>query len=123
MADDPTLVYSDDRVRRLRIALGLGAGLCTVFGVLALLGAGQREEARTIALLLGLVGLVGAAWCVVAWRLLAVPVSRVKRLVVVIGAILVFLGLLTGPVVLFSLPFALLGLTVIFLALISDEVS
>ncbi len=123
MAPEPTLVFSDDRVRRLRIALGIAAGVCTVFGVLALVGAGQREEARTLALLLGLIGLVGAAWCVIAWRLLARPDRRVKRLVVVVGAMLVFLGLLTGPVVFFSLPFALLGLTVIFLGLIADEVS
>lgn len=122
MVAEPALVYSDDRVRRLRIALGLGAGLCALFGVLALVGAGQREQLVSIALVLGLIGLVGAAWCVAAWRLLAAPDRRAKRLVVAVGAMLVLLGLLTGPVVLFSLPFALLGLTVLFLALIADEV-
>ena len=122
MAGDPDLVFSDDRVRRLRIALGVASGLCAVFAVLALLGTGQRADAGTAALVLGLIGVVATAWCLVTWRLLSVPDRRAKRLVVVVGVMLIFLGLLTGPVVVLSLPFALLGLVTVFLALIADEV-
>ena len=122
MAGDSDLVYGDDRVRRLRIALGVAAGLCVLFGVLALLGAGQAEDGRTAALLIAVIGFSAAGWSVVTWRALARPDARAKRLVIAIGATLVLLGLLTGPVVLFSLPFALLGLSTIFLGVLADEV-
>ena len=122
MAGDTDLVLGDDRVRRLRIALGVAAGLSALFGVLALIGAGQADDGRTAALLLGVIALSVAGWCVVTWRTLAHADARAKRLVIAVGAALVLLGLLTGPVVLFSLPFALLGLSVVFLGVLADEV-
>ncbi|MEJ7831771.1 MAG: hypothetical protein WKF79_07045 [Nocardioides sp.] len=117
------LVYTEDRVRRLRTALGVAAALgavCAVFAVL--IGVRVDEEGAGIyATVLGVVAAGTILWSFVTWRLLAVPDRTAKRAVVLTGVLLLLFALPTVSLYGLGLMFAVLGLVTIFLALISEE--
>lgn len=117
------LVYSEDRVRRLRTALGVAASLGVVCGVFAVLIGVRVEEdgAGVYAAVLGVVAAGTIIWSCVTWRLLGVPDRTAKRAVVLTGVLLVLFALPTVSLYGIGLMFAVLGLVTIFLALIADE--
>lgn len=117
------LVYTEDRVRRLRVALGVGAALGVVCGIFAvLIGVRVDEEgAGVYATVLGVVAIGTIVWSFVTWRLLDVPDRTAKRAVILTGVLLLLFALPTVSLYGIGLMFAVLGLVTMFLALISDE--
>jgi hypothetical protein len=119
--NDP-VVYGADRVRRLRTALVVAVGLGALTGVIALLVATQVEEdgAGTYAVVLGIVSFGAILWSVISWRLLEVPTRTAKRAVILTGALLLLFALPTFQVIV-GLFYVVLGLVLIFLAVIAEE--
>ena len=113
-------VYSSDRVSRLRMVLGIVLVLAVLIAVLAafILASGDHRAAGVIAMVVAglLLGTGGTAY-----RLLA-EAGRPAKIATVATAVLCLLsGLaLAGSWLAFLLP--LMGLGLLFLALISDEV-
>lgn len=118
---DP-IIYGPDRVRRLRIALGVAVGLGVVTGLIALLIATGVDEdgAGRYAVVLGIVAVGSILWGSISWRLLAVPTRTAKRAVVLTGALLFLFAVPTVQIAI-GLLFAILGPVLIFLALGADE--
>jgi hypothetical protein len=118
----PELVYGGDRIRRIRIALGVAVALGVMSGVFAVLVALQSDEegAGVFAIMLGVVATATIAWPLVTWRLLEMPDRTAKRAVIATGVLLVLFALPTSGFWL-GLFFAVLGLVTLFLALISDD--
>jgi hypothetical protein len=121
--DKPELFYGHDRVRRIRIALGVAVGLGVASGVFAVLVAVQvdRDGAGVFAAVLGVVSAGTILWAIISWRLLDVPDRNAKRAVILTGVLLLLFAPLTFGLYGLGLMFAVLGLVLIFLALISDE--
>jgi hypothetical protein len=119
--DSPELVYGPARVRRIRIALGAAVALGMLSGVFAVLVATRSDEdgAGVYAAVLGVVSAGTVAWSLITWRLLDAPDRTAKRAAILTGALLLLFALPTVGFFL-GLLFALLGLTTLFLALISD---
>jgi hypothetical protein len=119
--DSPELVYGPARVRRIRIALGAAVALGMLSGVFAVLVATRSDEdgAGVYAAVLGVVSAGTVAWSLITWRLLDTPDRTAKRAAVLTGALLLLFALPTVGFFM-GLLFALLGLTTLFLALISD---
>jgi hypothetical protein len=119
--DSPELVYGPARVRRIRIALGAAVALGMLSGVFAVLVATRSDEdgAGVYAAVLGVVSAGTVAWSLITWRLLDAPDRTAKRAAILTGALLLLFALPTAGFLL-GLLFALLGLTTLFLALISD---
>ena len=112
-------VYSEDRVRRLRMVLCvvLGLGVLTVVFAAVVLADADRRAAGAFALAVGAV-LVAASGT--ALRLLPARERPAKVATVATGVLCVLAGLaLAGTWLAFLLP--LLGLGVLFLALVADE--
>ena len=109
-------VYSEDRVRRLRMVLGIVAGLGVLIAVFAafVLASGDHRAAGVAAMVVAgvLLGSSGSA---------SVSSRSAKIATVVTGAVCLLSGIgLAGSWLAFLLP--LLGLGLLFLALIPDEV-
>jgi hypothetical protein len=120
--DDPVL-YGPDRVRRMRIALGVAVALgvvCGIFAVLVGVAADERAEG-VAAVVLGIIAAGTILWAVISWRLLDSPTRTAKRAVVLTGVLLLLFAPLTFGVFGIGLLFAVLGMALIFLAVISDE--
>jgi hypothetical protein len=120
--DDPVL-YGPDRVRRMRIALGVAVALgvvCGIFAVLVGVAADERPEG-VAAVVLGIIAAGTILWAVISWRLLDSPTRTAKRAVVLTGVLLLLFAPLTFGVFGIGLLFAVLGMALIFLAVISDE--
>ena len=112
-------VYSEDRARRLRMVLYvvLGLGVLTVVFAAVVLADADRRAAGAFALAVGAV-LVAASGT--ALRLLPARERPAKVATVATGVLCVLAGLaLAGTWLAFLLP--LLGLGVLFLALVADE--
>src|SRR4051794_19224402 len=113
-------VYSEDRVRRLRMVLGIVAAiavLTAVFAAFILAGDDHRTAGAFAMVVAGL--LLGSAGA--ALRLLTEAGRSAKIATVVTGVLCVLSGLaLAGSWLAFLLP--LIGLALLFLALIPDEV-
>ncbi len=113
-------VYSPDRVHRLRMVLGIvvAVGVLTAVFAAFILANGDHRSAGVFAMVVaGL--LLGSA--VSALRLLADAGRPAKIATIVTGALCVLSGVgLAGTWLAFLLP--LLGLGLLFLALINDEV-
>ncbi|QIG43694.1 hypothetical protein G5V58_13820 [Nocardioides anomalus] len=114
-----TPVYSLDRVRRLRLVLLIVAALAVVIAVLAafILARGDNRSAGAVAVVVAglLLGATGAAL-----RLLPDRGRPAKIATVVTAVVCVLSGVgLAGTWLAFLLP--LLGLGLLFLALIADE--
>jgi hypothetical protein len=114
-------VYSPDRVSRLRMVLGIVVALAVLTGVFAafVLTAGDHRAAGTFAMVVAglLLGASGAAL-----KLLSDAGRPAKIASVVTGVLCVLSGIgLAGSWLAFLLP--LLGLGLLFLALIPDEVA
>jgi len=113
-------VYSEDRVRRLRMVLGIVLAIGVLIAVFAafILVDGEHRAAGTLAMVVAglLLGSGGSAF-----RLLADAGRSAKIATVVTGALCLVSGLaLAGSWLALLLP--LLGLGLLFLALIPDEV-
>ena len=113
-------VYSEDRVGRLRMVLGivLGIGVLTAVFAAFILASGDNSLAGALAMVVaGL--LLGSS--VAALRLLPERGRPAKVATVVTGVLCLLSGLaLAGSWLAFLLP--LIGLGLLFLALIPDEV-
>jgi hypothetical protein len=118
--DNSVIVYDADRVRRLRIALAVVAGLGVVTGGIALLVATQADDAGRYAVVLGVVAVASVLCAVISWRLLGTPTDTAKRAVIITGALSVLFALATFQVAV-GLLYVVLGLVLIFLAVIGDE--
>lgn len=119
----PPPIYGSDRVRRIRIALGVAVALGVVCGAFAILIAVQVDEegAGFYAGVLGVVAAGTILWAFITWRLLDVPDRTAKRAVILTGVLLLLFALPTVSLYGLGLMFAVLGLVTIFLALMSDE--
>ena len=112
-------VYSPDRVSRLRLVLAIVVALAVLVGVLAalILVSGDSRGAGVIALVVAGVLLGAGGW---ALRLLGDAGRPAKIATVVTGVLCLLSGLaLAGTWLAFLLP--LIGLGLIFLALIPDD--
>jgi hypothetical protein len=120
---EPAYLYGPDRVRRLRIALGVAIALGVVSGIFAILVLVQVDEegAGVFAGVLGIVSGGTILWSFLTWRLLDAPDRTAKRALVLTGILLILFALPTYALYGLGLMFAVLGLVTIFLALISDE--
>lgn len=121
--DAPELVFSADRVRRIRIALGVAIALGMLSGMFAILfGMAADTDGETAgAIVLGVISAVTILWSFLTWRLLDAPDRTAKRAVVITGALLMLFGLPTFGVFGIGLLFVVLGMVMIFLSLISEE--
>ncbi len=121
--DAPELIFGAERVRRIRIALGVAVALGLLCGVFAVLfGTAADTDGETAgAIVLGIISGGTIVWCFLTWRLLDAPDRTAKRAVVVAGALLILFGLPTFSLFGIGLLFVVLGMVVIFLALISEE--
>ncbi len=119
---DNPVVYGADRVRRIRIALGGAVGLGVVTGLIAVLIATQVDEdgASTYAVVLGIASVGSILWAVISWRLLDSPTGTAKRAVILTGALLLLFAIPTFQVAV-GLLFAVLGVALIFLAVIAED--
>ncbi len=113
-------VYSADRVNRLRMVLGIVMAIAVLMAVLAafILANGEHRAAGVIAMVVAglLLGSGGSAY-----KLLADAGRPARIATVVTGVLCLLSGLaLAGSWLAFLLP--LMGLGLLFLALISDEV-
>lgn len=119
----PELVFGADRVRRIRIALGVAVALGMLAGVFAVLVAVQidKEGAGVFAAVLGVVSAVTILWAFLTWRLLDARDRTAKRSVIITGALLILFALPTLGLYGLGLLFVVLGMVMIFLALIADE--
>ncbi len=114
-------VYSPDRVHRLRMVLGIVVALAVLTAVFAafILANGDHRAAGAVAMVVAglLLGSAGAAL-----RLLADAGRPAKIATIVTGVLCLLSGIgLAGSWLAFLLP--LLGVGLLFLALINDEVS
>jgi drug/metabolite transporter (DMT)-like permease len=112
-------VYSPDRVNRLRMVLGVVIAIAVLTAIFAafILAAGDHRAAGVIAMVVAglLLGCGGTAY-----RLLADAGRPAKIATLVTGVLCLLSGLaLAGSWLAFLLP--LMGLGLLFLALISDE--
>ena len=111
-------VYSEDRIRRLRMVLWIVLAIGVFVALLGVLtvAAGDHRNAGVVALVVAalLLGSSGAAL-----RLLPDAERPAKVAAVVTGVLCMVPGVLSGSWVAFLL--LLIGLGVIFLALIPDE--
>ncbi|MDQ4051606.1 MAG: hypothetical protein M3237_02760 [Actinomycetota bacterium] len=116
------VIYGPHRVRRLRIALGVAIALGMLCGVFALLiGVAADESSETIAaVILGIIGGGTVLWSVVSWRLLDTPTRITKRALILTGVLLLLFAPLTFGLFGIGLMFAILGMVLIFLAVISE---
>jgi len=114
--------YAPLRVRRIRIALGVAVALGVLAAVFAVaIATGSDEEgAGAYAAMLGVVAAGSVGWPLVTWRLLDAPDRTAKRAVILTGALLIVFAVLTSAFWL-GLLYGVLGLTILFLALMSDE--
>lgn len=114
--------YAPVRVRRIRIALGVAVALGVVAAAFAVgIAIGSDEEgAGAYAAMLGVVAAGSVGWPLVAWRLLDAPDRTAKRALVLTGGLLLIFAVLTSAFWL-GLLYGVLGLTILFLALMSDE--
>jgi drug/metabolite transporter (DMT)-like permease len=111
-------VYSEDRVRRLRMVLRIVAGIGVFVGVLAVLtfaSGGHRSAGVAAVVVAGL--LIGSS--VTALRLLPDAERPARVASIVTGALCMVSGVLSGSWVAFLL--LLVGLGLVFLALIPDD--
>ena len=115
----PAHFYDADRVRRIRIALGVAMALGMVTGVIAVLVATLADDPRRYPVVLGVVAVGAIVGPVISWRLLDAPTSAAKRAVIITGALLIAFALVTIQVAV-GLLFVVLGLVLIFLATISE---
>lgn len=119
-----TAVYGDDRVRRLRIALGSLAGTAAVglaLGLYVLIAgeSGDTDARRSGVVLLALsAGLLGAA--VTTWLLLPRRTAGVRRAAAGCGVLALLFALPTAGLVL-GFVWAVIGLAIVFLAIGPDE--
>jgi drug/metabolite transporter (DMT)-like permease len=113
-------VYSEDRVNRLRMVLGVVIAIAVLTAVLAafILVSGDHRAAGVIAMVVaGLLLGSGAS----AYKLLGDAARPAKIATVVTGVLCLLSGLaLAGSWLAFLLP--LMGLGLLFLALVADEV-
>jgi hypothetical protein len=114
-------VYSPDRVHRLRMVLGIVVALAVLTAVFAafILANGDHRAAGAVAMVVAglLLGSAGTAL-----RLLADAGRPAKIATIVTGVLCLLSGIgLAGSWLAFLLP--LLGLGLLFLALINDEVT
>lgn len=119
---DP-VIYSAERVRRIRIALGVATVLgmlCGMFAVLIATAADNRDD-TVIAVVLGIIAAATILWTVVTWRLLENPTRVAKRSVILTGVLLILFSPLTFSLFGIGLMFVVLGMVMVFLALSSDE--
>lgn len=119
---DP-VTYSADRVRRIRIALGVAIALGALSGIFALLVVVQvdRDGAGFFAAVLGVVSVVTIFWAFLTWRLLDAPDRSAKRSVIVTGTLLILFALPTLGLYGLGLLYVVLGMVLIFLAMVADE--
>lgn len=119
-----TPVYGDDRVRRLRIALGSLAGTALVGAALALyvLIAGESgdADARRSGIVLAALSAVLLGAAVATWLLLPRRTPGVRRAAAGCGVLALLSALPTAGLVL-GFVWAVIGLAVIFLAIGPDE--
>lgn len=116
------LLYSRERVRRIRIALGVAVAIGVICGAFATLIAVQSdaEGAGVYAAVLGVVAAGSIAWPLITWRLLETPDRTARRALVVTGILLLLFSPVTIGLFGLGLMSAVLGLLTLFLALISD---
>lgn len=121
--NDAALIYGAGRVRRLRIALGVAVALGMLSGMFAVLVAVQvdKDGAGFFAGVLGVVAAVTILWAFMTWRLLDSPDRTAKRSVIITGALLILFALPTLGLYGLGLLYVVLGLMLIFLAVIADE--
>jgi peptidoglycan/LPS O-acetylase OafA/YrhL len=121
--ESPAFVFGSDRVRRIRIALGVAVALGVICGVFAILVGTQvdKDGAGVFATVLGIVAGGTILWSFITWRLLDAPERTAKRAVIITGALLVLFALPTLGLYGLGLLYAVLGLVTIFLAVIADE--
>ncbi len=121
--NDAAPIYGAGRVRRIRIALGVAVALGMLSGMFAVLVAVQVEKdgAGFFAGVLGVVAGVTILWAFLTWRMLDAPDQTAKRSVIITGALLVLFALPTLGLYGLGLLYVVLGLVLIFLAVIADE--
>jgi hypothetical protein len=121
--ESPTYLFGADRVRRIRIALSVTVALgmlCGVFAILFGIEADERSETVGV-IVLGIIASVTILWSFLTWRLLDAPDRTAKRAVILTGALLILFALPTFGLFGIGLLFVVLGLVLIFLAMISEE--
>jgi hypothetical protein len=120
--ETPAYVFGADRVRRIRIALGVAVSLGVLSGMFAILfGMAADTDGETAgAIVLGIIAGVTILWSFLTWRLLDAPDRTAKRAVILTGALLILFALPTVGLYGLGLLFVVLGLVLIFLAVISE---
>jgi hypothetical protein len=114
------LVYSLDRVRRLRLVLGVDIVAGALLALLGLFLAVTDDTLRLYAAVVGGAGLLVLALSASAHRLLAGRVRRAKVLSAVAGGVTLVVGFLFAKVIL-GFAMILLGLVLLVLALLRDD--
>ncbi|GAB2768366.1 hypothetical protein GCM10027020_21650 [Nocardioides salsibiostraticola] len=119
-----TAVYGDDRVRRLRIALGSLAGTALVGLVLGLyvLVAGEPgdADARRSGIVLAALSAVLLSAAAATWVRLPRRTAGVRRAAAACGALALLSALPTAGLIL-GFVWAVIGLGIVFLAIGPDE--
>jgi hypothetical protein len=118
--DRVPLVYSQDRVRRLRLVLAVGV---IAGGLLALLGVASvasDADLRRVGLAVCAIGLVVLGLAVATLRSLAARDARARTLATVTGAVTLVSGFFFARNIL-GFAMIVLGLTVLVLARLRDD--
>ncbi|MDN4161811.1 hypothetical protein [Nocardioides abyssi] len=122
MATEGTVVYSQDRTRRLRMALYVALGLGVVVAALAvwiLVGVLPDDSgALTYAVSLTAAAVVVLGVTTFALRALPSRTVEAKRWCVAVGVVLIPVSVLLGQLGFVTI---VVGLSVVFLALIADD--
>ncbi len=119
---DREQIYGSNRVRGIRIALGVAVAVGIICGGFAILIAVESDEegAGVFAAVLGIVAAGSIAWPLISWRLLATPNRAAKRAVIVTGILLLLFAPVTFGLFGLGLMSGVLGLLLLFLALSTD---
>ena len=114
------LVYSPDRVRRLRLVLGVDVVAGVLLALLAVYLLVADDELGRVALTVGVVGLLVTVLSVLAFRAVARRDGLAKRVAVATGVLTVVVGFFFAKLIL-GFTMIVLGLVILVLALLRDD--
>lgn len=114
------LVYSRDRVRRLRLVLNVGVVAGLLLALLAVFTVVSDESLRRFGVVVGAAGALVVGLCVASVRALNARDGRAKVIASVTGAATMLVGFLFAKTIL-GFAMIVLGITILLLARLRDD--